>query len=336
MSDSTTDQRPESRPTSRRGFLKIVALSGLAVGLGAAANRQLERTAVRVTRVLMGTVVNIALVGGEPGRAESALAAALAEMGRLIEIFDHRLPGGALGRLNANGILGDAPPELTTVLAHALAISASTSGAFDVSVKPILDAYANGQTNVSGLRRLVDYREITLVDREIQLGRPGMALTLDGLAKGRVVDGGVAALRDHGFTRVFVEAGGDLLASGVGPAEAPWRVGIQDPRGAAGDLVQRLSIVDRAAATSGDYLHTFTADRTLHHILDPRTLQSPQDLSSVTVLAPTVMEADALSTALMVMGPIDGPAWVATLPGVEALWITKDNQRLASPGFPTT
>lgn len=331
MNFSVPDTRPALR---RRGFLKIVALGGLAAGLGAAALRRWEATTARVSRVLMGTIVNLAVVSDDRGHAEAAVTAALEAMTRLMAFFDHRRPETALGRLNADGDLADPPAELTALLTYALDLSARTQGAFDVSVKPVLDAYSAGRFEVEALRETVGYRQIEVDARRIRLHRPGMALTLDGLAKGRVVDGAVEALRAIGFERVFVEAGGDLLASGPGPDNTPWQVGVRNPRGSGAELAARFPVQSGAVATSGDYLNAFTADRSLHHIIDPRTLRSPLELASATALAATAMEADALSTALLVLGPVAGPALVQSLPGVEALLITKDNQRFASPGFP--
>lgn len=332
MNFSVPDTRPALR---RRGFLKIVALGGLAAGLGAAALRRWEATTARVSRVLMGTIVNLAVVSDDRGHAEAAVTAALEAMTRLMAFFDHRRPETALGKLNAEGALADPPAELVALLTYALDLSARTQGAFDVSVKPVLDAYSAGCFEVGALRDRVDFRQIEVSTQKIHLDRPGMALTLDGLAKGRVVDGAVAALRANGFERVFVEAGGDLLATGPGPDNAAWQVGIRDPRGADTDWVARISMTTGALATSGDYLNAFTADRSLHHIIDPRTLRSPLALAGATALANSAMEADALSTALLVLGPVEGLALARSLPGVEALLITKDGRRLTSPGFPT-
>ncbi|HRE25875.1 MAG TPA: FAD:protein FMN transferase [Anaerolineales bacterium] len=335
---------------NRRGFLKIMAFAGLATGLGIAARRRFEAVTVRASRALMGTVVNFAVTGSDRAQAEAGLAAALGEMERLIALFDHRRAESALGRLNAVGELLNPASDLVEVLRHAVELSARTRGeareqlrglgartrgAFDVSVKPVLDAYQAGIADVSGLRGLVDYRQIGVSEGAIRLNRPGMALTLDGLAKGRVVDGAVDALRDHGFAHVFVEAGGDLRASSADRGSNPWQVGIQAPRADAGSLAHRFSVIDGSVATSGDYLNAFTADRSLHHVLDPRTLRSPEALASATTLASTAMAADALSTALLVLGPTKGLALVQDLPGVEALLITKDGQRLFSSGFPT-
>jgi thiamine biosynthesis lipoprotein len=321
----------------RRRFLKIVAASGLAVGLGSALGRRWlaseEAAAVKETRLLMGTVLNLAVVTPDRAAGQAAVTATLDEMGRWVSVLDHRQPASALGKLNADRRLPEAPAELLEVLAAALDLSALTAGAFDVTIKPVLDAYRAGQMSVEHLRRLVDFRQVAVEGRGIRLLRPGMALTLDGLAKGRVVDAGVGVLRAHGFANVLVEAGGDLLAQGVRADGGTWEVGVQSPRGAARPLAA-VPVQQQAMATSGDYQNSFTADYNLHHILDPRTLRSPTELAGATALAPTAMQADALSTALMVLGPAEGLALVEKLPGAAALLVGKDLRLHRSADFP--
>lgn len=329
----------DAQPINRRSFLKIVAAGGLALGLGAASSRRwLEYEAgskVQETRLLMGTVINLTIYSDDQDQARSAVEATFAEMERLIKILDHRHQHTALGQLNARGSLSDTPRELLDVLGKALEIGELTGGAFDITVKPILEAYAAGERVTGELRELVDFRQVMILGDQVKLGRPGMAVTLDGIAKGRVVDGGVAVLQRMGFDNVLVEAGGDLAAHGSRGDGTAWEVGIFSPRETLqpGTLAT-IPVMRQAVATSGDYMNAFSTDFSLHHILDPRTLSSPAELSAATVIAPTAMEADALSTALMVLGSRDGLALVERLPQVEALLVGKDLKIHRSAGFP--
>jgi thiamine biosynthesis lipoprotein len=206
-----------------------------------------------------------------------------------------------------------------------------TGGAFDVSIKPLLDAARTGK-ETKPRQRFVDYRRIQLRDGEISLA-PGMALTLDGIAKGAVVDGGVAALNKRGYEHVLVEAGGDLVGNGHSLDQTPWRIGVRHPR-QADSLMTVLPISAQAVATSGDYQHTFSSDFSQHHIRDPRTGQSPAQSASVTVLADSGTLADALSTGLMVLGLTVGLPLVERLSGVEALFISKHMELTRTSGFP--
>jgi FAD:protein FMN transferase len=322
-------------PISRRRFLQITAVSAAVSGVALAAGRWpfgRPPASLSETRLLMGTLVNLTVVGGANGR--SALNATFSEMERLIALFDHRRPETPLARLNQTGRLVNPPAELVDVLTLANQYSALTAGAFDASVKPLLDAYQAGRPDAASYRHLVNYRQIAVSPDEIRLGQPGMALTLDGIAKGRVVDGGTAVLLAHDFPNVLVEAGGDLLALGARADGRPWLVGLNHPRQAAAAPLRTLPISQRAAATSGDYQHSFSQDFRQHHILDPRTGLSPTDLASATVLAPTAADADALSTTLMVLGAEAGLALMARLPHIEALVVTKEMEIRQTAGFP--
>jgi thiamine biosynthesis lipoprotein len=253
----------------------------------------------------------------------------------LIKILDHRRQTSALGRLNAQGALRDAPIELLEVVEKALEFGELTEGAFDITVKPVLDAYASGRSVTSDLRRLVDFRQVAILGSQIRLGQPGMSITLDGLAKGRVVDGGIAVLRHIGFENILVEAGGDLVAQGARGDGRPWEIGILSPReDRQPGTIATIPVNRQAVATSGDYMNSFTTDFSLHHILDPHTLNSPVELASTTVIASTAMEADALSTALMVLGARDGLALTERLSQVEAMLVGKDLKVYRSTGFP--
>lgn len=253
----------------------------------------------------------------------------------LVASFDHRQPTSAVATLNRSGHLTAAPDALVAVLKHAIALSELTAGAFDVTVKPLLDARRAGATDLSAWRSLVDYRQIEIDGDHVRLGLRGAAITLDGIAKGRVIDAGVETLHKLGLDQVLVEAGGDLRTLGRRADDTPWRVGIAHPRRAAqGALLSVLPIAAQAVATSGDYMDSFAPDFSEHHILDPHSGRSPVDLASATVLAATAMEADALGTALMVLGSQAGLALAERLPGVEAVLVTKGLRVFATSGAP--
>ncbi|MCE7982307.1 MAG: FAD:protein FMN transferase [Caldilinea sp. CFX5] len=317
----------------RRRFLQITAAMGAAVLAGGLLTPALTpaATTVQVARTLMGTRVHLTVSADDQQTAQQAMTATFAAMERLIAIFDHRQPASPVATLNRQGYLAAAPVELIDLLQRASAFGELTGGAFDVTVKPLLDARQTG-ADLTGLRALVDFRQIAITDHAVRLAIPGAAITLDGIAKGRVIDGGVETLRHLGFDHVLVEAGGDLRTLGARAAGAPWRVGIAHPRQAAGALLAVLPVTTTAVATSGDYLNRFTADYSQHHIIDPHSGQSPVDLAGATVLAATAMAADALSTALMVLGSAAGLALAERLPAVEAVLVTKDLRVLKTSG----
>ncbi len=141
-----------------------------------------------------------------------------------------------------------------------------------------------------------------------------------------------AVLAAHGVEHALVNAG-EFAALGKSPRDAAWKVGVQHPREA--DALAAVTALDgRALSTSGDYATTFASDFSRHHLFDPHTGGSPTELASVSVLAPTAMEADALSTAVFVLGADAGLALIARTPGADVLLIGRDGNERRSAGFP--
>ena len=325
---------PQQRIT-RRSFLTITAVAGTLLAAGQAVNltRQRGQIMVRDQRLLMGTTIHLAVAAPSESDGKAAIDATFAAMQRLIALFDYRRPDSTLSTLNRDGIVHDAPTEFMALLALAQTIGAQSAGAFDVTVQPILDARRRGEADLVPLLALVDYRRLHVDSRSIYLETPGMAVTLDGLAKGRVIDEAVASLHSVGYDHVLVEAGGDLAGRGSRMDAQPWRVGLAHPRNNSA-LLTTVNLVDAALATSGDYMNYLAQDFSAHHIVDPRTGVSPSELAAATVLAPTATEADALSTALMVLGVEQGKTLLAQRPGTEALFVTKSMEAIRTEGFP--
>jgi len=328
---------------SRKDFLKIVAAAGAAGAVTRLGLHAFQKPVeVRETRILMGTVVNLTVVGPDRAAAAAAVQACFSRMENLEDIFSRYRPHSQLSRLNREGILSNPDPALVEVIRKAVDVSRRTAGTFDITIKPLLDLFEEYQDTPRGLPPTdliqssldrVDYRQLRLTENKIQLGKKGMSLTLDGMAKGFIVGQGINSLREQGFENVLVEAGGDLAASGINQHQERWGVGVLSPR-RQDKVLTRVPVRDRALATSGDYQHSFSADLRHHHIIDPRRGFSPPELASVSVLAPSGMLADAYATALMVLGSKHGKAIIESLPGIEALLVTKSLERVQTSGFP--
>jgi thiamine biosynthesis lipoprotein len=325
------------RHLTRREFLKITAIpAGLLVAgrLIEASSRRSPRV-FHETRLMMGTVINLTVLSTGGDEAGYAIRTTFAELERLVSLFDHRRPSSPVATLNRQGRILQAPLEVADIIRRACTYSEISRGAFDITIKPVLEAYQAGKKQPENLLGLVDYRRIRFSGNGISFDHPGMAITLDGIAKGRVIDGGAQVLRALGFENIIVEAGGDLMASGQRAGGDPWRVGVQHPRKSiAHPWLTTIQVQNQAIATSGDYMNSFTSDYRQHHIIDPRNGRSPTTYSSVTVLAQSATDADALATTLMLLGREEGPALVEQLPGVEALFVQKDLTTFRTSGFP--
>ena len=324
----------------RRQFLQIVAMAGAAGGLyhiGLLGGKESGQV-VRFSRSMMGTEINLIVCGPDREICLQAAQTTLERMEALERIFSRHQADSELSRLNREGVLPAASAHLAEVLGLADNISRRTDGAFDVTVLPLLQLYGRDRlpdsTELARCLALVDYRRIERQGTTLALAHPGMAVTLDGIAKGYIVDQGVAALRVAGFDNVYVEAGGDLMVSGTKPAKQPWRIGVRQPRS---EIDWRMPIISTttplAIATSGDYMQAYSDDLRHHHILNPQTGMSPPELASATVTAPSAALADALATAAMVLGPERSLAAIGTFAGCEALLIGKDLRQYRTNGF---
>tara|TARA_B100001079_G_C16345093_1_gene485462 strand:- start:281 stop:1165 length:885 start_codon:yes stop_codon:yes gene_type:complete len=289
----------------------------------------------------MGTLVIVTIVAPELKVAREMVRNAFGQMERLEGILSRHRRDTPLDRLNDQGFIETPPPELVEVMGRALAYSSMTDGAFDVTVAPLLELYASHfeagnrpptDREIERALESVDYRRVRVDESAIVLEGSEMKVTLDGIAKGYIVDQTVRTLVDDGAERVLINAGGDMASGGHGSLESPWTVGVRDPSEAQGMLAQ-LRLGGECIATSGDYMQSFTQDRRFHHIIDPRTGYSPNQASAVTVVTTSAMDADALSTAVMVLGPVAGFQLIEDLDDTEGMIVTKEDRQMRTPGL---
>jgi len=329
---------------ARRDMLRISAAVGVSAAFGGGVAAGLLRQAgvhtVRQTRPQMGTIVSISVAHPEVEGARAMVEGAFAEMERLEGLLTRHRPDAPLARLNTAGRIAQLPAELRHVLTASLDLARRSHGAFDPTVLPVLQAWEAARPDGLGrpsdqaieeARAFVGFDGLRFHEEGVRLDDPRMAVTLDGIAKGFVVDGTLDRLVRAGAERVLVDAGGDMATGGDATTGDPWTVAIQDPQSDGREGLVRLA--GGCIATSGDYLHSFSEDRVDHHIIDPRTGRSPQATSSVSVLAGSAMDADGLATTLLVMGAESCRGLIEDTPGVEALIVDKNGGRMQSRGF---
>jgi thiamine biosynthesis lipoprotein len=216
---------------------------------------------------------------------------------------------------------------LFEVASFAMDLAAQTEGAFDPTIGASLEQlgfntnYKTGELIQTPVDAAVSFRDVRIDRRArtVELRRP-LILDLNAVAKGLAID--LAARELGAFPDVCVEAGGDLYVHGHNLAGTDWQIGIQHPR-ADGLLARTLDVTDAAVCTSGDYERRAGAGAGEGHILDARTRRPVSELASVTVIAPTAMAADGLSTAAMVLGRQRGTELLEQQ-GVSGLLIAAD------------
>ncbi|HUL09141.1 MAG TPA: FAD:protein FMN transferase [Candidatus Acidoferrum sp.] len=301
-------------PTRRR-FIRIAAAATLAQLAGPAAGVRGEEERFTAWRGLaMGNLTRVEIRDPDRARAARILAAATQEIARLESLFTLYRADSALVRLNDAGLLVDPPFDLVRLLAEAQSYSERTGGAFDVTVQPIWQAYAAhffapgadpAGPPADVVRRaadLVGYRGIDVEAGAIRLARPGMGLTLNGIAPGYMTDRIVELLKNEGLEHVLVDLG-EIRALGTRYGGESWRAGIRDPFDAQ-RVAREVPLADQALATSGGYGFRFDRDGCFHHIFDPRSGGCPHAYASISVLAATATAADALATACYLV-PLD-------------------------------
>lgn len=292
-------------------------------------------------RPAMGTLVQVTALSRSQARAQEAIARAFEEMDRLIAIFTRFDTSSPLSHLNGRGQL-DGPPEMATVVRRALECHRSTRGAFDVSVAPLLDLFRAQLDRptpreptageIAEARSLVGIDGVRIRGNRVSLARVGMSLTLDGIAKGYIVDAVVGTLRANGIKRYVVNAGGDIRVGGRKEGRRPWRVAVRNPESDA-SFLDTIDLRRGAVATSGSYEIFFDRERRFHHIVDASTGLSPNVCGGVSVVAPTAVAADALATAVFVLGPRRGAALIERLRGCECLIMTRDGRQVRTRGW---
>ena len=208
------------------------------------------------------------------------------------------------------------------VAAEALRIAAVSGGAFDPTVGPLVARFGFGP--IQGA--MGQYDDLVVAPHAIRKRVPGLTLDLCGIAKGYAVDRVSEGLVQAGIEDAMIEIGGEVRALGQHPSGRAWKIGIADPL-SDGAVLQRIVKPGKLAlATSGHAVNGVRKPANISHIVNPQTERPARmSLASVSVLAPTCMEADALATALCAQGAIAGIALAKRL-DVTALFVTDGSE----------
>lgn len=287
----------------------------------------------------LGTTLSLRAAHKQPAQADAALDAAVAAIARVEASMSLYRPHSELVRLNRTGYLNQPSHDLLTVLRTAQQVSKRSGGQFDISVQPLWTLYDRAQredrlptpAEISAAQRCVGWRHVNISNDRINLCRPGMALTCNGIAQGYAADEAREALHRNGVAHALINVG-EYASLGHNDRGQTWTLGIENPR----DEQRLLAVLHadgRAVATSADNRSAFSADRLHHHIFNPATGASPSALSSVTVLAPSAMLADALTKVMFVAGPQHIPQ-LARHWQVGVLWVDKAGHWQATADVP--
>ena len=287
----------------------------------------------------LGTKVKFTVFHPKQKRANRAIDAALDKIEHVEQLMSLYRTDSQLSLLNRQGSLRNPHPDLVTALKKSIDLSRRTGGAFDVTVQPLWKLYARHadlrtlptEAEIGKVRQRMGWEYIRVEPEIIYFDRPGMQVTLNGVAQGLAADLAQQALEEWGIENALIDAG-EFNAIGSPEQRDSWHIGVQHPRQLGS--IAKTGLQGRCLSTSGDYASKFSDDYCHHHLLDPRTGLSPVKLSAVSVAAPTALEADSLSTALFVLGPEKAKEMVESMKGVDALFVSKSGDITATDGFP--
>ena len=325
------------------GLLCALLLWTFSLSAGSAAHAKSDEVE-RWSRELMGTRVDILVYDGPDDIASHVEAAFELMQGHADELSEWR-SDSPVSKIS-QGAGTKTPLSVSEDVMHVLEtgqeISRRSRGAFDMTWAAMMglwdfkaDPFVIPSAKARRERaKLVDYRQLVLNKKTMsaRLKQSKMRLGLGGIAKGYVVEKGIAFLEGKGVKHLIISAGGDLAARGT-RGERNWRSGIQHPRKNT-RLLGTVDVRNAAIVTSGDYeRYRVLEGKRYHHILDPKTAMPVTHTQSCTVLAPNAMLADALSTAAFVLGPKKGLALLKASKGVEGLIVDAKGKQHMTAGM---
>ena len=256
--------------------------------------------------------------------------------------FSKTIPTSDVGRINAAaGKPVTVSDDTVHLLKKAVYYSELSGGLFDITIEPVTalwDFHSEAaiqntvtppdKSSISSALKHVDYHNIQIENNTVTLLDPNASIDLGGIAKGYIADRLKEFLLEQGVRSAIIDLGGNILTIGHKPDGSPYHVGIKRPFDQNGDIITSVSIADQSVVTSGTYERYFTYQgKMYHHILSPSTgYPADNDLNSVSIIAASSVDCDALSTICLLSGLNDGMQLIESLPNTEAIFITKDGR----------
>jgi len=296
------------------------------------------------SEIMLGTVCRVTIYDKPQ---EEAFKAAFQRISEIEAKMSLKKEASEINKINAKAGLDfvEVSSDTFKVIAKALEIASLSTGAFDPTVGPLVGAWDIGGDNprrpseseIDSLLPLINYKDVELdfSNNSVKLAKEGMILDLGGIAKGFAADEVAKTLREYNVEKAIINLGGNILVMGNKIDQSPWKIGVQNPDAERGGHVIVLDLEDQTLVTSGPYERFFILDGVVyHHILDPETgYPVITDLTSASIVTTESMTADALSTAIYVLGLQKGLDLIESLSGVEAIFIDSQHNLYLSSGI---
>ena len=295
----------------------------------------------------LGTLIQLQLIEKNEQKAKVALDEAINRIYEIENKMSITVDNSEIMKINKNAGVKFTPvsPETFAVLQTAKEYSELTDGAFDVTIGPMVKLWGirTKEAKVPTLKEiheslyLVNYKDLILDEKgnAAQLRRKGQWIDLGAIAKGYVADEVKKIFQKHGISSAFIDLGGNILTLGNNRDHSHWKIGIQNPLAPRGHYLGIIQISDQSIVTSGNYERYFEKNGVrYHHILDPLTgYPSASDISSVTILSKKSIDADALSTSILILGFEKGRELIESLDGIDAIFVTHHKIVYATTGI---
>lgn len=330
----------------RLTFLLTLALSAVIILTGCS-NQKAPSSTNPLTKqnFVLGTIVSISLYDHQ---SDELLTKAFQKLTELENTLSINKTNTLIDEINSNAGIQPVKVDKATydLIEKGLYYSKLTSGAFDITVGPIVKLWNIGfpgakvpsQEEIEAKLPLVDYNLVSLDEaaQTVYLEKEGMLLDLGGIGKGYAADEVANLLRDAGVEHAIINLGGNVYGLGNKPGDKLWTIGVQDPFNPRGDTIGTLNIANKSVVTSGIYERYIEADdgTKYHHILNPSTgYPYMNELAGVTIISDSSTDGDALSTSTFALGVEDGLNFIEELDGIDAVFITTDKNVYITSGI---
>lgn len=316
------------------GILSVVLFL---IGFFIARNSSDEIKTIKRTQILLGTVIEVQIRDVDEQNAEDVITKAFAEVKRIDDLFTTYSEESPVWKLNnSSDSIISVDPEIYSLIVFCDSITKLSNGSFDLSLDNLTKAWGfytddpklPTKAEIDSALLNSGWQNIVLLGDNKIIKKEKVRLNFGAIAKGYAVDKAIDVLKNSGIKQAIVNAGGEISVIGN-----DWVVGIQHPR-EINSLIKKIKLDGFTVATSGDYEQYFEVDgNRYHHILDPKTGYPSTGLQSVTIINKSNTFADALATAVFVMGKENGIKLIESLDNTEAMIIDEEGKIFYSSGF---
>lgn len=329
---------------SRRKFsILLVSLMVMSLFLGGCRSKNVEPA--EKTEFMLGTICTIQVYDGNKNEALDKAFQRIKQIENEMSINKAGTEFDAIANAAGKNFV-KVSDDTFAVVKKGLYYAEQSKGAFDITIGPLVKLWGIGtdnakvptQSEINTAKALVGYKDLVLdeANKKVMLKRAGMSIDAGGIGKGFAADEAAKVLKQYGVKHAIINLGGNVLVIGDNPDGRPWGIGIQNPFEPRGEKVGALSATNKTIVTSGIYERYIEKNgKKYHHILNPFTgYPMENSLASVTVVTDVSFDADAMTKYIFYQGLEKGPEYVKnSLPGVEAIFVTKDKRVYVTEGL---